>query len=751
MRAAGWHGAACGAVLVGAVHFTAGDPVVREAAWTLLVSASFASVLLGVRLHRPAASGPWLVLAAALGLLTISNVIGFPQRAEPASLILVTQGLELVAFPLFGVSALWMVRRQAPWGDREGAVDGAIVMVALSTALSGTVFTPEAMDATTTVGLVLLVVAPLTLAGVTVAALRLLFVGTRVPSTRFIVGSSACALVGHVLRTYAQSTGSYERGDWSDVFIWAAYTGAALAALHPSMTHLTTPNERGDGRITRGRLAILGASLLTPPTVILLEGAAGMLPLLASLAVSALVLWRLWSLVAQHQSVRDELHTRALHDALTGLPNRLQVIDRLDGALRESGPGTSTAVLFLDLDGFKRVNDDYGHRLGDSALIAVVERLQQARRSDDLLGRLAGDEFVLVCERVREADVIAIAERIVAAFDTPFVFGDLELNLGTSVGVAVHVGPGGDAEQLLGRADAAMYVAKQRSGSRHVRYDDVLDAAIRRRRHLERDVGPALAAGELRLVYEPVVGLTEVRAGEPSPAGAVIGVEALLRWDHPELGRVDHDELVAGASATGIIDSLGRWALREACAQLGRWRTGGEITPGFRIFVKVVPRLLVDPGLPAELTALCAATGNTVADLVIEVTESAALDSTGEAIRTVRGLRERGFAIALDDFGSGYSSLLHLKRLPLDLIKIDATFVTELTHSGDDQAIIGAIVSIARQLGAQVIGEGVVTPEQASLLGHLGCDFGQGPYLGPAGPAATLQLRALPDAAPAEV
>jgi diguanylate cyclase len=725
MKTAGWLGAACGAVLVGGVHFTVGDPIVREAAWVVLVAGACASVLLGIRWHRPAARGPWLVLAVALGLLTLGNLLSFPQRTEPGLLLTVTQVLELVAFPLFGVAALAMVRRQTPWGDREGAVDGAIVMVALSTLLAGTVFATEASGDATALGVVLQIVAPLMLAGVTACALRLLFIGTRVPATRFVVASSACALVGHVLRTYSQSAGTYERGDWTDIFIWAAYTCVALGALHPSMTHLTTPSERGDGRITRGRLLLLGASLLTPPTTILLRGEAGVLPLMASLGVSGLVLWRLWRLVLDHQLVRDELRRQALHDPLTDLPNRTQVLQRLHRALEQSGGETVTAVLFLDLDGFKRVNDDYSHGVGDAALVAVVERLQDVRRADDLLGRLAGDEFVLVCERVRESDVEAIADRVISAFATPFHVGELEIRLGTSVGVAVHVGPGGDAERLLGESDAAMYVAKLRSGSRHERFHAALGERLVRRRTLERDIGHAVAAGQLRLVYAPIARLGGEDGGIRHET---VGVEALLRWDHPELGEIPHGEITNVASATGFIGSVGWWMVAETCEQLARWRSAGAVRPSFRAFVSATSRQLTDRTFVDRIAACCSAAGVAAADLAIQVPEGVVLES--ESVRTLRGLRDRGFAIALDDFGVGAASLAHIRGLPLDLIKIAPTFVHDIAASPQDQAIVGAVVQIARHLGAAVVGEGVESREQRARLAQLGCDFVQGGYVG---------------------
>jgi EAL domain-containing protein (putative c-di-GMP-specific phosphodiesterase class I) len=280
-----------------------------------------------------------------------------------------------------------------------------------------------------------------------------------------------------------------------------------------------------------------------------------------------------------------------------------------------------------------------------------------------------------------------------------------------------------------------MYAAKQRGGGSVEIYGEGLGARLARRRSIEFDLPDAVRDDALRLVYQPVLTLT------PTGAPRVVGVEALLRWTHPRLGDITPIELIPLADATGHIVELGGWVLQESCRQLARWRDAGELPDGFRMFVNLSPRQLLHARLPEQVAATLAGLGLRGDQLVLEVTETAAMDDTGMALRTLEALRVQGIAIALDDFGTGYSSLTHLKRLPLDLIKIDATFVQDLCGSGDDRAIVTAIVSIARQLGAQVVGEGVESRDQEATLRRLGCDLVQGFHVGRPAPAAQLDLR----------
>ncbi len=738
MRRAAWWSTAGLLALLGLVHVAAESASVRDAAWALLVVTAWLSVLVGVRLHEPAARRPWGILAVGLGLLAAGNVLTHPLWGAATVLVTISQIGEILAFPCFGLAAVGMVRRQIPNGDRDGAIDGAIVMVALATVLSGTVFTAEVVRANSPLGHALLVIAPLTLAGVTTAGARLLLVGARVTSTYLLAGSAALGLVGHVLRTFELSAGTYQRGTWLDLLIAGAYGAAGMAALHPTMRHLTDAVPARERAMTHARLAILGLSLVTAPVTLLLELRSAVVPLLAAITVSLLVLWRLWRLVLDRERVRDEMRHRAAFDALTGLPNRGELLARLARPLDQRG-GTRAAV-FIDLDGFKRVNDEHGHRAGDELLMGVAARLHEVRRSGDLLGRLAGDEFVIVCDDMREEDLPGIAARVSEAFARPFTLPMEEVRLSASVGIAL-AGPSVEGHELLAHADAAMYEAKERGGGVEV-YGDVLGARLRRRRLLERDLATAIERDELHLLYQPVAQL-----GDDSLPGAFVGVEALLRWTHPDHGPVPPSEFIPLADSTGLIGPIGEWVLRQGCEQLARWSE--ETGQLLRLFVNMSPRQLSEPSLPARVAEILGRAGIRPSHVVLEVTETAILDDAGQAARTLRELNRIGIQLALDDFGTGYSSLTHLKRLPFDLIKIDASFVERIDISVEDQAIVAAIVSIARPHGAAVVGEGVEAPPQARTLAALGCDLAQGHHFGRPATPEVIRLALMPhDGAP---
>jgi diguanylate cyclase len=738
--------ALAGSGLLLAVYLTVGSPMVRETAWTALVAGVTAALVAGIRRHRPPRPGPWWVLVLGLGLFTTANLLTHPLWGAVPGMVTVGLALELVAFSLLGVASVGMVRRQRPSGDREGTLDGAIVLVALATVLSGTVFSADSLPASPALAQALLVVAPVLLAGVAAAAARLLFVGTRATSITLLAGSAVLALAGHVLRTVTESAGTYARGGWEDLAIGLAYASVGLAALHPSMVRMTMPSTTGRGGLNPVRLAILGAALTTPPIILLVQARAAVVPLVASVLVSLLVLWRLGELVMERERVRDQLERLAGADGLTGLPNRSLLLTRLGEALRRERPdGAVTAVLFIDLDDFKGINDDFGHRVGDETLQAVSRRLTERLRRGDLLGRLSGDEFVVVCDGVETDDVPGLAARALEAFARPFSLTTVDVTLGASIGVATSATCGATPEQLLHEADAAMYEAKQRGDGTIEVYGEALGARLHRRRRIELDLPPAVRAGELTLVYQPIHDLHPRGARGslgPAPPASTCGVEALVRWTHPQLGPISPGELIPIADATGAILDLGEWVLREACGQVARWRAAGVLPRGFRLFVNLSPRQLHSDRLVAQVTAALWDAGIRVEDLVLEVTETAVLDEQ-IAVGTLHALRAHGIAVALDDFGTGYSSLTHLKHLPIDMIKIDASFVRDLCTSADDQAIVRAIVSIARQRGAAVVGEGVEDADQHAVLRRLGCDLAQGYHLGRPVPAAEIGLSAV--------
>jgi diguanylate cyclase (GGDEF)-like protein len=427
----------------------------------------------------------------------------------------------------------------------------------------------------------------------------------------------------------------------------------------------------------------------------------------------------------------DAVH-QATHDPLTGLPNRSLVLDRLEQALaRSSRTGGRVTVLFADLDRFKVVNDSFGHSVGDGVLLCVSQRLRAAVRPHDTVARLAGDEFVVVCEDLTDSDALDVAERVAATVAEPIVLDGRETVITASIGIA-HAEPGTRAEDMLRDSDVAMYGAKERGRSRI----ELFDAEMRRRMvdrlEMERSLRTAIADGELRLDYQPIVGFD---------GWQVTAAEALVRWDHPERGVVHPAEFIPLAEESGLILPLGRWVLTEACRQLAVWRAQGR--HDLRVTVNLSARQFADPEL-IDVVAEALARACLPADaLWLEITESVLMEEVEATANTLYALKRLGVHLAVDDFGTGYSSLSYLKRFPVDLLKIDRSFIDGLGTDPEDGAIVLAIVSLAQALRLEVVAEGVEHFHQLEALHRLGCDAVQGYLLARPGPAD-----ALPESAP---
>jgi diguanylate cyclase (GGDEF)-like protein len=427
----------------------------------------------------------------------------------------------------------------------------------------------------------------------------------------------------------------------------------------------------------------------------------------------------------------DAVH-QATHDPLTGLPNRSLVVDRLDQALaRSSRSGGRVTVLFADLDRFKVVNDSFGHPVGDGVLLSVSERLRAAVRPQDTVGRLAGDEFVIVCEDLTDRETINVAERVAATVSDPIMLGGRETVITASIGIA-HAEPGTRAEDMLRDSDVAMYRAKERGRSRI----ELFDAEMRRRMvdrlEMERSLRTAIAAGELRLDYQPIVTFDDWR---------VTAAEALVRWEHPERGLVQPDEFIPLAEESGLILPLGRWVLTEACRQLAVWRAEGRAD--LRVTVNLSARQFADPELIDVVAEALAKAGLPADALWLEITESVLMEEVEATANTLHALKRLGVHLAVDDFGTGYSSLSYLKRFPVDLLKIDRSFIDGLGTDPEDGAIVLAIVSLAQALRLEVVAEGVEQFHQLEALHRLGCDAVQGFLL-----ARPARADRLPEVAP---
>ena len=423
--------------------------------------------------------------------------------------------------------------------------------------------------------------------------------------------------------------------------------------------------------------------------------------------------------ITQRKEFDRELQRLAFRDALTDLPNRALFRDRLQRALTHAERhGRRVAVLFLDLDRFKIVNDSLGHQVGDALLIAVADRLKECVRAEDTVSRLGGDEFTVLLEDVvDEFDAIEAAERIAETLRTPLALGGHELFVSASIGIALNRSSVDDTDSLLRNADLALYRAKASGKARYAVFDPSLETSALARLELEMDLRHALDRQSFCLEYQPVVRLDTNR---------MVGVEALVRWDRPGYGPVSPAEFVPIAEETGLIVPLGEWVLVEACRQLREWQQDGVAPQNFVMNVNLSGRQFQSPLLDAEITRILQSTGLNPHSLKLEITESVVMQDAESAVAKLQALKKLGVQLAIDDFGTGYSSLSYLKRFPVDTLKIDRSFVGGIAIDGQDSAIVASVIALAKSLGLTVTGEGVETPAQAAFLRTLGCDRGQG-------------------------
>ncbi|HKK07244.1 MAG TPA: EAL domain-containing protein, partial [Gemmatimonadota bacterium] len=421
--------------------------------------------------------------------------------------------------------------------------------------------------------------------------------------------------------------------------------------------------------------------------------------------------------VTERRAFERDLERMALHDALTGLANRTLFRDRLEHGLVTSGrQDAPVAVLFVDLDRFKVVNDTLGHPVGDRLLAEAADRLRACFREEDTVARLGGDEFGIVLEHVDStADVEATARRVAEQFERPFRLGETDVHQAASVGIAVSSGDLSDPDDLLRFSDIAMYRAKEHKGSSWHLFDPAVDAEAGRQLYRENELRRAIDDEQFVLHFQPVVDLG---------TGRIVGAEALLRWDHPERGLLPPGSFIPLAEETGLIAALGRWVIRTAPGYLAAWEQGGDRAPELRLSINISAVQLQDPVVAEELRATLAASGFPASRLILEVTESVAI-RTPEIIQS---LRADGMEVAVDDLGTGYASLEYLTHLEVDIMKVDRLFVSGVGRDARDDAIVEAAALLAHRLDARAVAEGIETAEQLARLRDLGYDLGQGFY-----------------------
>ena len=419
----------------------------------------------------------------------------------------------------------------------------------------------------------------------------------------------------------------------------------------------------------------------------------------------------------RERKLSEQYYEQLITDQLTGLPNRILFQDHLTQALAEARQyETRLAVLFIDLDRFKYINDTLGHKVGDLLLLQVVERLRSCLRDDEALYRLGGDEFIIVEEHTPDKrQAIDLAENILSLVDKPYMIEGHELFISASIGISWYPEDGEDMETLFKNADMAMYRAKEQGRNNYQVFDVRMNDYAFERLQLEKDLRKALEREEFLVYYQPQIHIS---------TGRIIGMEALVRWQHPQRGMVSPGQFIPLAEETKLIIPIGEWVLRTACAQNKAWQDAGF--PHVRVSVNLSAHQFLEPNLAQMVKQVLEETGLAPEFLDLEITESITMNNIDRAIATMHELASLGIQISIDDFGTGYSSLSYLKKFPIHTLKIDQSFVRDIPNDSDDGAIATAIIAMAHSLNLNVIAEGVETADQLEFLGRRGCDEMQG-------------------------
>ncbi|MEO6880641.1 MAG: EAL domain-containing protein [Mycobacteriaceae bacterium] len=726
-------------VLACTVYVTFSSAVVGLVVFGLVAGVTIVSIVVGLAAHRPAAVLPWrLVLTASVLFLVggLSRAVArdLPDEALPVVAVLATVGGYLA---VGGAATVWLRARAAGTGVAT-ALDA--VLVGTAAALVGWVVlvAPPASRATD-VGLLINASYPIVDAVLLTLLVQLVF--TSAPGDRAFALLTTCVvaiLVGDL--GYAATTANLltlpER--LLDTPYLVGYCALAAAALHPSMAELARPQPPLEYR-GRRRLPGLVAGLVAAAVILALDPTTGSIDRIVRAVLFGLlllgVLLRSERAVRRHAEGERVARHRSTHDELTGLPNRVLLNQRVQAELDTSTGAERVSLLFIDLDGFKFVNDVYGHSVGDELLVQAAQRLSESVRPQDLVSRYGGDEFVLAVQLGR-AGTDGLADRLVTVLSEPFGLSVGSVFVSASVGIARASGrDGGDeanardeVENLIRQADTAMYHAKAQGRGGYARYDDSLRESARLQVETSTALRDALARGEFDVHYQPIVDLRD---------GRTLGWEALLRWER-DGQQVSPAVFIPIAEASDIIVRIGDWVLRTACEQLARWRhdSGRRL----HVSVNISARQLQDFSLPRTVAEVLATTGLPGEALWLELTETALVEDPTTALGVLDALHDLGVVICLDDFGTGYSALGYLHRFPVSVVKIDGSFVQVLDEADPESTVAGAVQSMSVALGLRTVAEGVETQLQEVQLRRLGCHMAQGFRFGRPAPAAEIEV-----------
>lgn len=834
------HAPAYGAVMVAgtALHVALPSGPAAAVTYCVLGATTALVVLLAIRHHQPARPGPWRSIAAALGVTAAADTAWFTLGGFGGDPSLVSP-LYLLAYGFAVAALLALVRTRSPRAGSAAVLDTAIVTTGVAVLVWAFVLHPAWTYADGDLPRLMAAVFPVVSLVLLALVARLAFGGGQTPASLRWMGAGMTLLLGvHLLEALPGASGPY---DAPRLLATAAF---GLAALHPSMRHITEPGEPTGHRLHRWRLVALWAASVAAPLTLLIElgrddGGRVAVISLGSVTLFTLVVARMWGLLGtvremvdrqhedrfraliehaddvvmivhperglsyvsptvgrvwgysieqlrrrhrdlvapedrarfeatladvtrqpdgvvarfegrvrhadgdwRHVAVTFASHTtdpaidgvvitardvttqrelelqlthQAFHDPLTELPNRALFTDRVRRALESPASDRFTAVLFLDLDDFKTVNDGLGHGTGDQLLRIVAGRLARSVRPEDTVARFGGDEFAVLLPRASSLDAVTtLAERLLTDLAEPVSLSHRRVEPRVSIGIATSHGEP-SAEALLRDADAAMYVAKRAGKATFQVFDPTMHADAVRRLQLKMDLQLAAERGELRVVYQTI---------QTIDAEDVVGIEALLRWDHPARGPVRPDEFIALAEETGSIEALGSFVLTRACADAARYRslTGADVF----VTVNVSPVQVAGPALTDAVREALVRSGLPPSRLVLELTESVFIADDGTVADNLHALAALGVQLAIDDFGSGYCSLAYLQRFRFDVVKVDKAFIDVLAEPDGDPRLTVGILDLIASLGVPAVAEGIETPAQLEALRAIGCAFGQG-------------------------
>jgi diguanylate cyclase (GGDEF)-like protein len=696
--------------------------------------AALLATVLGLRWGHPPIRWPWWLICAALLLFVVGGAVR--QEVQQVGNLTASRPIlpDLIAMPGYlllglGLTGLAGVHRLARAGDVDAILDAVSAALAALTFAWVFLIDPSLFHQHSPLSVRLILACYPAMSVFIVAITARIALSPRkrgAVAYRYVVVAMVLLVVGDVTYMLLEIGRIVVPASLVDVPYALAFVAFGASVLHPSMAELCASAASDEPTERRGRLLFVAIAMAVPAlvTVTRRSSPTGDRLMLAAIILTLTGTAILRVLRAIQASTRSEarLSHQATHDVLTGLPNRLIARQYVGSALAKA-PGNSShvALVFLDVDRFKLVNDTLGHSGGDELLVAVGERLCEYVRAEDLVARIGGDEFVVVRDGVRDVDeAVQFAERIRCCFEVPFSLDGSEIYSSASLGVAVADGcdPTVDAETMIRDADTAMYQAKDSGRNAVAVFNTSIRDLVTERLALEQQLRHALERGELRVEFQPIV---------RCPSNRIERFEALLRWTHPVLGELSPAKFIPVAEDTGLIVPIGAWVLQEACRQLAAWRRDIPGAGNVSVAVNLSARQLRDDDLLRTVEAALGDNGLPGDTLCLELTESLLIEHPATAASLLETLRRLHVSVSIDDFGTGYSSLAYLKRFPVDCVKIDQSFVAGLGRpDSSDESLVAAIIAMATALGMTTIAEGVETVDQQARLIELGCNLIQG-------------------------